>query len=71
MKFLLFTLVTRVPDPSTPVAPVRAERDGRVGRSARGRRTALWQRALLLAPDVAGAGAHPALRRQIDAEGTA
>ncbi|MEU2036460.1 hypothetical protein [Nocardia amamiensis] len=54
-----------------PVTPVRAERDGRVGRSARGRRTVLWQRALFLAPDVAGAGAHPALRRQIDADGTA
>ncbi|WP_330232001.1 hypothetical protein OHA40_05655 [Nocardia sp. NBC_00508] len=54
-----------------PIAPVRAERDRRVGRSARGPRPPLWQQALFLAPDVAGAGAHPALRRQIDTEGTA
>ncbi|WP_280300849.1 hypothetical protein [Nocardia abscessus] len=53
------------------VAPVRAERDRRVVRSSRGVSAALWQEALLLAPDVAGAGTHPALRRQIDAEGTA
>ncbi len=53
------------------VAPVRAEQDRRVVRSSRGVSAALWQEALFLAPDVAGAGTHPALRRQIDAEGTA
>ncbi|MFE7746203.1 hypothetical protein [Nocardia sp. NPDC057455] len=53
------------------VAPVRAERDRRAVRSSRGMRAALWQQALLLGPDVAGSGTHPALRQQIDAEGTA
>ncbi|MGK8508560.1 hypothetical protein ACRS5S_11010 [Nocardia asiatica] len=53
------------------VAPVRAERDRRVVRSSRGVQTALWQQALFSAPDVASAGTHPALRRQIEAEGTA
>ncbi|MFI9637775.1 hypothetical protein ACIHAX_34295 [Nocardia sp. NPDC051929] len=53
------------------VAPVRAERDRRVVRSSPGIRAALWQQALFSAPDVAGAGTHPALRQQIDAEGTA
>ncbi|MGK8489144.1 hypothetical protein, partial [Nocardia asiatica] len=53
------------------VAPVRAERDRRVVRSSRGVHTALWQQALFSAPDVASAGTHPALRRQIEAEGTA
>jgi hypothetical protein len=53
------------------VAPVRAERDRRAVRSARGMRAALWQQALLLGPDVAGSGTHPALRQQIEAEGTA
>ncbi|MGK8524553.1 hypothetical protein ACRS6B_24740 [Nocardia asteroides] len=53
------------------VAPVRAARERRVIRSSRGVHAALWQRALFLAPDVAAAGTHPALRQQIDAEGTA
>ncbi|WP_174188835.1 hypothetical protein [Nocardia barduliensis] len=53
------------------VAPVRAERDRRVVRSSRGVHAALWQQALLSAPDVAAAGTHPALRRQIEAGGTA
>ncbi|MGQ4617200.1 hypothetical protein [Nocardia sp. R7R-8] len=53
------------------VAPIRAERDRRVGRSAPRTRAALWQQALFLAPDTALTGMHPALRQQIDAEGTA
>ncbi len=53
-----------------PAAPRRAERNRRVGRLTR-RRTELWQQALFSAPDVAGAGVHPALRQQIDADGTA
>ncbi|MEU2089169.1 hypothetical protein [Nocardia beijingensis] len=53
------------------VAPVRAARDRRDVRSAPPVPAALWQQALFLAPDVAGAGTHPALRQQIDTEGTA
>lgn len=53
------------------VAPVRAERDRRLIRSSRGMHAALWQQALLLAPDAAAAVTHPALRRQIDTEGPA
>ncbi|MGQ4600503.1 hypothetical protein [Nocardia sp. R6R-6] len=34
-------------------------------------RTALWQQALFSAPDLAGAGVHPALLRQLEAEATA
>jgi hypothetical protein len=62
---------TRLRAPRAAVAPVRAERDRRAVRSARGMRAALWQQALLLGPDVAGSGTHPALRQQIEAEGTA
>ncbi len=53
------------------VAPARGERDRRVIRSSPGAHAALWRQALLLAPDVAAAGTHPALRNRIDAEGTA
>ncbi len=65
--------VTETPDGGRvhPTAPLRAERDRRVGRPAHRRRAELWQQALFLAPDVAGAGVHPALHRQIDADGTA
>ncbi|MEV6325525.1 hypothetical protein AB0M45_30780 [Nocardia sp. NPDC051787] len=54
-----------------PTAPLRAERNRRVGRLTHRRRTELWQQALFLAPHVAGPGVHPALHRQIDADGTA
>ncbi|WP_039797080.1 hypothetical protein [Nocardia araoensis] len=53
------------------VAPVRTERDRRIGRSSPRTHAALWQQALFLAPDTAATGTHPALRQQIDAEGTA
>ncbi|MEU2106730.1 hypothetical protein [Nocardia sp. NPDC019255] len=53
------------------VAPVRAPRDRRDVRSSPPLAAALWQQALFLAPDVAGAGTHPALRQQIDPEGRA
>ncbi|MGO4616493.1 hypothetical protein AB4305_26690 [Nocardia sp. 2YAB30] len=51
------------------VAPVRTERERRARRSSDGQHTALWQHALFLAPDVAGAGTHLALRNQIDGKG--